>query len=419
MLLSSIGTLSFFLQLFFVFPALDLLSSPSAPSLAAPYAYLYDPERDLILFERKADHLIAPSSMTKLPLALFALQKNEDLQEQILVPFFCFQTVKKEDKIKKNYSLAPYFLEPDAVVVPLKGGDTLSLEELLHYTLILSANDAATLLALHLGSLEEAMLDLNHYLREIGCSSTLFLNPTGLDYPQHRTTLRDLALIMKECLKEKRMMDILQKEQISPLRSLPHQGGWNTNQLVVEKSPYFYPYCLGGKTGYTANAGHCLVSAAKKGNRTLIAILAKESKRSQLFIDAIQLFDWGFAEEAETKKLFCKEDPCFKHSIEAISIPACLTEDCIVSYYPSEEKDLRISLVWDPITLPLNQGEKIGELVVFNEKGKAIHRQPLVSHQRIEKKGHRHLFLWGFVGIVLFAFYYSIRKGSYLSGRGK
>lgn len=149
--------------------------------------------------------------------------------------------------------------------------------------LIASANDAANVLAEHIGgSMDEFATMLNNKAIEIGCTSTNFVNANGVHNKNHYTTARDLAKIGQYALK----YDEIRNTVIQTTCSLPSTNMYpkedriytTTNELLIEKATgkadnYYYPYCTGLKTGYTSQAGNTLIASASRDNINLLVVV--------------------------------------------------------------------------------------------------------------------------------------------------
>src|SRR5262249_24055548 len=102
------------------------------------------------------------------------------------------------------------------------------------------------------------------------------------------------------------------------------------------------------------------------------------------------------------------------------SLTATLEKDFIASYYPSEEKDVRISIAWEELSLPITKGQKVGEVIVFNECGFEIKKEAIFAANAIKKPLSKVLIVGAILLFLSFALIYYLRaKASYASGRGK
>ncbi|MBP9841474.1 MAG: D-alanyl-D-alanine carboxypeptidase [Simkaniaceae bacterium] len=359
-----------------------LSAEPIKVKVHGESAILMNAESGAILFEKKAHEKLYPASTTKIATALFALKGNPNLDERMKIPRECLLKMAKKTKMERRYQDPPHLLEPDGTSYWLKEGEILSLRELLFGVMLRSGNDAANMVAHQIGgSIPQFMDNLNAFLSSIGCHSTHFMNPHGLHHPEHYTTAYDLALLTKEALSSSQFLEFAKtREFLRPATKL--QEGrpiGQTNKLLVKESPFYYPRAFGIKTGYTEDAGYCLVAAATEGDRTLIAVTLKCSESTHRFIDVIALFDAAFKEKKTSRVLFRQGSSLFETEIKQQKLYTSLGKDVVISFYPSEEKEVKTQLVWHDLKLPICVGDEVGALLIVNEKGDVVTEEPLYA----------------------------------------
>ncbi|MCB1213433.1 MAG: D-alanyl-D-alanine carboxypeptidase, partial [Chlamydiia bacterium] len=171
-------------------------------SQAAAYL-LINAETGAVLCSHRADVPAYPASVTKIATALYAIERGGvSLDRELTVEPETLMRVAEEAKALSNYSLPAYWIDEDGTTVPLKAKEKRTFRDLLHATLLLSANDAANVIAQQVGgTIKQFMAGLNAYLKEIGCLQTCFRNPSGLHHPDHITTPMDLARMAQVGLK--------------------------------------------------------------------------------------------------------------------------------------------------------------------------------------------------------------------------
>lgn len=146
----------------------------------------------------------------------------------------------------------------------IKTGETYTVEQLLYALMLRSANDCAVALAIHAGGSVEAFVDMmNRRAFELGLKNTHFENPNGLSAKGHHTTAYELALIMAEAMKQENFRKITSATRYT----INDQVIVNHNKLLS-----LYSGCIGGKTGYTMEAGRCLVTVAQREGAPLICV---------------------------------------------------------------------------------------------------------------------------------------------------
>lgn len=243
-----------------------------------------------VLYAKDADKKMYPASTTKIMTAMIVLERVKNLDDIV--------TVDEESP----------FIEGSKIFIDV--GELLSVRDLLHAMLIESANDAAGALAIYVAGSYEAFADLmNEKAAALGCKNTNFVNPHGLHDENHYTTAEDLYVIAKAAMDNPIFAEIVGKASysIAPTNKQPETRHlYNTNALlsgaygsyeIIENSygeavETRYPYATGIKTGYTDEAGRCLVSSATDGVNTIYAIVLKADPEL-VFQDSVRLLDYG------------------------------------------------------------------------------------------------------------------------------
>lgn len=244
------------------------ISDKPHPYFTAESVLIRDLESSVPMFELNINARLRPASITKLMTALVALD-HYDL-----------------DQILTVENLVPNEQEAD---MGLKIGDKLTVRNLLHGLLVRSGNDAAMTLADNFpGGIENFVSLMNQKALELNMNSTRFENPTGLDSPGHLTTAGDLSLLATEALKND---FINQTVRISYIKIKDFEGNkvyelQNINQLLG------YTFGVDGvKTGYTQDAGQCLITSVSRNNHRIIIVLLKSQDR---FGESAKLIEWVF-----------------------------------------------------------------------------------------------------------------------------
>lgn len=247
-------------------------------------AILMEQKTGKILYEKDSYARKYPASTTKILTGIIALEKC-NLDEKAMA------SDKAVNIIKSGYSTAN-----------IQVGEVFTIGELLDVMLIHSANEAANIIAEHIsGSIEAFSNVMNTKAKEIGCLDSNFVNPNGMHDDNHYSTAYDLAVITRYCMKNEKFREIITKMECS----LPQTELWqepriykNTNSLLIPDNRYYYPYCVGGKTGFTTPAKNCLTSSSNKdGFETISVVLhaeATEDGLSARYTDTIKLFEYGY-----------------------------------------------------------------------------------------------------------------------------
>lgn len=275
-----------------------LLPLPQAQALAAPtldakHAILMDVSADRMLYGKGEHEKAYPASITKVMTALLVLEAVDRGELTMTTP------VTASASAFAN-------LAEDGSSADIEVGETLTVEQLLYCLLVISANEAATILAEAVSGSVSAFVDLmNQRAKDLGCEDTHFANPNGLHDPKHYTSAWDIYLFTREAMKNDTFMTICGTKAYdvpatnkSESRELHSTNALISNWRVLG---YIYDYADGIKTGSTDEAGKCLVSSALKDGRRLISVVlgcsVKEidgEDKNMSFIDSSTLLDWGF-----------------------------------------------------------------------------------------------------------------------------
>ena len=254
------------------------------PTIYSEGAILIEASTGTVLYEKNENEVFEPASTTKILTALLALEKC-DLNEVATASSTAI------NGIPSNYAIAD-----------IRVGEQFTIEQLLNVMLIHSANEAANVIAEHVaGSQEEFAKMMTKRAQELGCKNSNFVNANGIENENHYTTAYDLALIMKQCVKNDTFKKIISTEKYTlPSTELNEENRYfqNNNSLIIKGDKYYYQYCVGGKTGYTKEAKNCMVSLASKDGMDLIAVVLKgettETGESARNRDTINLFEYGY-----------------------------------------------------------------------------------------------------------------------------
>lgn len=374
-----------FLFLFFQCFALSLFAKPLKVEVSAASAILINADTGKVVFEKEARGKRSPASITKIATALYALEKSDvTMDEKIKVSFEAIRMVPPGERNRKIASIPAYWLSTDSTLMGLKKGELCIYRDLFYGLMLPSGNDAANVIAERVGGNISTFMDrLNSYLNEIGCKSTHFMNPHGMYHPEHYTTAFDMANITRKAIRNPFFREIVSSQDylVAPTNLQAARHIRQFNSLVLKNSRFYYPYAIGVKTGYLLNSKFNLVAAAKKNDRTLIAVLMGCEKSQDRFIDARHLFEAAFSEKKSRKVLIQKETGFKRKMQEAkTELEAELKSDLSIETYPSEEGPVKLFLHWDSKLPPIKSGEQVGEIwVIDEEQGEVFQKKPLFA----------------------------------------
>lgn len=325
----------------------------TAPNVSADSAVLMDATTGTILYSKNMDDAYPPASTTKIMTALLTLENNK-LDDMV--------TVGK---------LPPAAV--DGSKIGIFEGEEISVKDLLYGMLLLSGNDCAVALAEKTsGSIDSFATLMNKRAKELGCLDTNFVNPSGLYNVNHKTSAKDLALIMQELIKHPEFREISSTFAYKIPPTNKHPDGIylaNENKLINKNSMYYYQGADAGKTGYTVQSQHSYVaSATRNGQRLILALVHDKNKK--FFEDSKNLFNYGF-NNFELVPLYKKDDVVTTLNENNLSIPLLAAEDY---YYVKEKSSTEVPKFEVDSTSKLSdksfvKGEKITEASIeFNKE---------------------------------------------------
>lgn len=238
-------------------------------SLSAKAAVLIEAETGTIILAKNENQKLPMASTTKIMTTLLTLESGD---------------------LDKVYAVPDEALMTEGSSMGLCFGESVTKNELCYGMMLPSGNDAANTAALLIsGSFESFAQRMNRRAAKIGMKNSNFVTPSGLHDEKHYSTAFDMALLTREALKNERFSEICRTKSIK-LSSDGFQSDKylsNTNRLLTK-----YQYCIGVKTGFTDEAGRCLVSAAERDGVKLIAVTLNASDD---WNDHIKMFETGFA----------------------------------------------------------------------------------------------------------------------------
>ncbi len=272
------------LIVFFLFPGTVAFGEELI--LSEPSAILVEMKSGQVLYEKAADLKWSPASTTKIMTALVAME-NASLDTKMKASLHAIRS------IPADFGLAG--IQPDEV---------MTLNDLLHFCLIISANESANVIAENVsptGDIDGFIALMNQKAQQLGLSNTHFTNSYGLDNENHYTTARDLSIIARKAMEIPAFREIVIKKTVPlPETNLKKPDDWDkwhnesTNKLLGSVSEY-YTQVTGIKTGYTSTAGRCLVfSAINDEGLELLGVILGAQNETILFKESKDLLEYGF-----------------------------------------------------------------------------------------------------------------------------
>ena len=241
----------------------------------------------------------------------------------------------------------------------LKPGESMTVDNMLKATVIMSANDAAVALAEYVaGSEDEFVAQMNQRAAQLGMKDTTFKNCNGLDEDGHITSAYDVALMSRELIKHKKIFDYT-KVWMDSVRDGKTQLV-NTNKLLKS-----YRGITGLKTGTTGKAGSCISATAERDGVSLIAVILGSSNTKDRFSSAGTLLDYGFANWSVTTPQIPKEAGQPVNVTNGMQSTVETTVDSGENILVPKGKagSLQYEVAVDPeITAPVQKGQILGKV---------------------------------------------------------
>ena len=340
-------------------------SSPAGTELQTngKAVVLLDAYSGRVLYEHNSHEQLPPASLTKI-MTGFLVAEYGNLDEKVTISEHAAETPE-----------ATVYLEP---------GEVLTRRDLLYAAMLPSANDACVALAESIAGSETAFVSMmNQKARDLGLKNTHFMNPHGLHDEAHYSSAYDMALLAKHALVNPVFAEVVStKRAVIPWDSRPEEDRilLNQNRLL-----YRYDDAVGVKTGYTRQAGNCVVGAAKRGDMLLIDV---SMNSSTVYEDLINLFEFGF-NNYHMVSLGKAQDVSRMVNVKngtSHAVAAAPKTDIKIAVTDEEALYLAYSLDIDSEReAPIKAGEKIGTCLLYL-KGEQVGGIDLIAQDNINLK---------------------------------
>ncbi|HRA94622.1 MAG TPA: D-alanyl-D-alanine carboxypeptidase family protein [Aestuariivirga sp.] len=322
----------------------------------APNAILIDAESGTVFFEKKADELVQPASMSKLMTMVMVFEALKAGTVTLDTEFPISVNAWKRGGTASGGSTM--FANVNTKV---------KLIDLMHGAMIQSANDACIAIAEGMaGSEEEFAARMTLRAKELGLQDAVFRNVTGLPRPENRASVRDLTILARYVVSEfPEYYKIYGKPEFTWNKITQK----NRNPLLLD-----YPGADGMKTGYIREAGYGLVGSAMRGGRRLILVVAGVSSIAERKEEAQKLLDWGFR-QFKTIDVYAAGDVVSKARVWGGTtrwVDLVIRKDLRLALSAREQESIEVKLSYaGPLIAPVKAGAPIGT-VKFMMEGKAI-----------------------------------------------
>ena len=334
----------------------------------APQAILIDAKSGIVFFEKNADELVQPASMSKLmtmTLVFEALKAGDlKLDQEFLI---------SENAWRKGGSAG--------------GGSTMfanvntriKLVDLMYGSMIQSANDACIAIAEGMaGSEEEFALRMTKRGKELGLQNAVFKNATGLPNPEHLMSVRDLTILARHIILDFPEYYKIYSEKEFTWNNITQK---NRNPLLLD-----YPGADGMKTGYIKDSGYGMVGSAVRDGRRLVLVIASLKSIKERKEEAQKLLDWGFR-QFKTIDVYTAGDVVSKARVwggSARWVDLVIKQDLRLALSAKEQEHIEVKLSYSgPLIAPVKAGDKIGT-VRFLMDGKTISEVPVETANAVD-----------------------------------
>lgn len=296
----------------------------ASDQLYALSAILMTQDKGEVIFEKDADTIRYPASMTKILTVLLALMFIDDLDQTVIV------------------SETAVSVPEDSSTMYLQAGEEIRLIDVLYGTMLLSANDGANVIAETVsGDIPHFVQLMNETASALGCTNTHFINAHGYHDDNHYSTARDMAIIAREAMKNEKFREIaatvsykIPKTNMHRARTITTKSEYMLTGSEEKPNKYFYEYASGIKTGSHSHSGYCFAGSASKDGVDLISVVMFTGKRAR-WADTIKLMEYGFSQ-------YTKVTPEDLYNMNPITIETS-------NYSTSDTNRGRLQLICSPI----------------------------------------------------------------------
>ena len=348
------------------FAAAALPASAQTIETQARQAYIVDMKTGTVLFEKNADEVMPPSSMSKM-----------------MTVHMLFEKLQKGDvKLTDEFAVSEraWRIQGSKMFVPL--GSRVKVEDLIRGIVIQSGNDACIVVAEGLAGTEEAFAEqMTKKGRELGLTKTVFKNASDWPHPEHVTTARELALIAKHTI-----------EAFPDYYKYYAELNYTFNGIRQgNRNPLLYkPLGADGlKTGHTEAAGYGLTASVKRGERRIIMVVNGLPSMKARASETETLIDWAFR-EWENYALFKNGETVQQAGVwlgDAKNVALAAGDDLVVTLPRRARQGMKVTAVFqEPIPAPIQKGQTVGKLVVA-APGVQTKELPLIAAESVGQLG--------------------------------
>lgn len=353
---------------------------PQPPAVNASSYLLMDAVTGHVIIEHNADEALPPASLTKIMTDYVAASELES------------GNITLDDNV--FVSVKAWRMEGSKMFI--QEGTSVRLEDILRGIIIQSGNDAAVALAEHAAGSEDAFADMmNQHAQRLGMTNSHFTNASGLPDENHYMSARDLAILARALITEYPDNYAMYSEREFTYNDIRQP---NRNTLLFRDSNVD-----GMKTGYTEEAGYCLVASAMRDGMRLISVVMGTDSTSARATESQKLLTYGFR-FYETTSLFQPGEVLASEKIwsgKSNSVALGVADGVVITVPKGQRDQMETVLeVPDIIKAPLEVGQPVG-IVRISLGEELIHEGPVVALEAVEKGGiFKRLMDWFYLLIL-------------------
>lgn len=355
------------------FGKMTVSANEAALQLSSPSAILMEASTGTVLYEKNADEIRSPASITKIMTLLLIFESLE----------------KGRIHLTDEVSTSAHAKSMGGSQVFLEEGEIQTAETLIKCITVASGNDASVAMAEFIAGSEEAFVQMmNEKAAALGMGNTHFLDCCGLSSDEgHHMTARDVAVVSRELITKYPQIYDYTKIWMEDITHVTRQGSKTFTLASTNKLLKQYQWATGLKTGSTSTAKYCLSATAKKDGIDLIAVIMGAPDFKVRFAEARSLLEYGFA----TTKLYVDEN---QDELAPVAVlggkEACVQGkprgafrylDVNGADFSQIKKRLEYK---ERIEAPVQEGDELGS-IRYELSGKEIGSVPIVSSQTVEK----------------------------------
>ena len=358
-------------------PARTSYAAEGAVSITAPSAILLEVSTGKVIYEKNADQVCSPASITKIMTLLLIFEALD----------------KGEIKLDDEVITSEHAQSMGGSQVFLEAGELQTVETLIKCIAVASGNDAAAAMAEHLAGSEEAFVGrMNEKAQQLGMTNTTFEDCCGLtDSDGHHTSARDVAIMSRELVY--RYPDVYRYTGIW-MEDITHTTARGSSPFTLSSTNKLlkqYQWATGLKTGFTNKAKFCLSATARRDDVELIAVIMAAPDSKSRFADAAALLNYGYSVSSLYRDENKDKIPDLKVT-EGVQESVPLAYDSSFSYLDVDGNDVEMIqknlLLPQSAKAPVRSGEKAGE-AQYTLNGKVIGSVPILYASSVKKAVYR------------------------------